>query len=160
MGLDATVYCDCYERGKVQKPPPQPEYVYVEPSGQVSFKWDAPDADQFQFYDWLAEACEHGPLGQFVSYRLGNIALIGFLREKLAETPERFPVLLAKVLYNGTHCGDYLTLDEVTAVSREIEVLKTIHESKQEEEELLREFEHKMFDLVEAAQRLRKPIYF
>jgi hypothetical protein len=67
MGLDATVYCDCWDTGKVRKPPPQPELVYVEASGQVSLKWDAPEADEQSFYNWLAEACDHGPMGELIS---------------------------------------------------------------------------------------------
>jgi len=59
MGLHAKVYCDCYEKALVRKQPPQPHLVYVDPSGQVSLKWDSPGADQHQFYDWLAQACEH-----------------------------------------------------------------------------------------------------
>jgi hypothetical protein len=35
-------------------------------------------------------------------------------------TPERFPVLLANVLYNGTHGGDYLALEDVKAVAVEV----------------------------------------
>jgi hypothetical protein len=158
--VHATVYCDCYERGRVHKSPPQPEYVYVEPFGQVGFKWDAPNADQFQFYGWLAEACEHGPMGALVFHRLGNIALIGFLRERLAETHAHFPVLLTKVLYSGTHGGDYLTLDDVSALGAEIKLLKTIHGRKEGDEEPIREFERKMFELFEAAQRIGKPICF
>jgi hypothetical protein len=159
VGLDATVYCDCFEKGKVRKPPPQPELVYVEPSGQVSLKWDASDADQDKFYDWLADSCEHGPLGELISRRLGNIALIGFLRELLAETPERFPILLAKVLYDGGHSGDYLTLDEVDYLATEIELLKGIHRSGTDDS-LIRHFELQMSELVEASRSVRKPIAF
>ena len=71
----------------MRKPPPQPKLVYIEPSGQLSLKWDAPQADQHSFYDWLANACDHGPMGELVSHRPGNFALIGFLRELLADMP-------------------------------------------------------------------------
>jgi hypothetical protein len=49
MGLDAVVYCDCYERGRVRGPPPQPESVYVDANGQVCLQWEAPGADQNAF---------------------------------------------------------------------------------------------------------------
>ena len=160
MGLHAVVYCDCFERGKVRELPPQPELVYVEPSGQVSFKWDAPNADQHRFYDWLAKACDHGPMGELVFHRLGNISLIAFLREILSKTPERFPVLLAKVLYDGTHGGDYLGLEEVSAVAAEVAALRAVGDTQPHNEALIRGFERQMSELVEAAQRLAKPIAF
>ena len=105
MGLDATVYCDCFEKGRVRTLPPQPELVYIEPTGQLSLRWDAPHADQHAFYGWLADSCAHGPMGELVSHRLGNFALIGWLREILSKTPSHFPVLLTKVLYDAGHAG-------------------------------------------------------
>jgi len=87
VGLDATVYCDCFEKGRIRMQPPQPEMVYIEPSGQLSLKWDEPGADQHRIYNWLAACCDHGPYGQLVSHRLGNVALIAFLRELLDEHP-------------------------------------------------------------------------
>ena len=144
MGLHAVVYCDCFERGKVRELPPQPELVYVEPSGQVSFKWDAPNADQHRFYDWLAKACDHGPMGELVFHRLGNISLM----------------LLAKVLYDGTHGGDYLGLEEVSAVAAEVAALRAVSDTQPHNEALIRGFERQMSELVEAAQRLAKPIAF
>jgi len=160
VGLDATVYCDCYEKGRVRRPPPQPDLVYVDVTGRVELRYDAPGADQRAFCDWLAEACEHGPMGELVSHRLGNFALIGFLRELLARTPERFEVLLTKVLYNGGHAGDQLTPDDVSHVVGEIESLKSTRLTDEGHEELLRHFERQMSDLVAAAQRVCKPITF
>ena len=56
MGLDATVYCDCYEKGKARRPPPQPELVYLDENAQVCLRWDAPGADQNAFFDSSKEA--------------------------------------------------------------------------------------------------------
>jgi len=39
MGLGAIVYCDCYEKGRVRVPPPQPELVYVDATGRRSLRW-------------------------------------------------------------------------------------------------------------------------
>lgn len=60
MGLDAVVYCDCYEKGRTRRPLPQPELVYVDQNGQVSLESDAVGADQNAFFDWLKDACDHG----------------------------------------------------------------------------------------------------
>jgi hypothetical protein len=160
MGVDASVYCDCYEKGRVRKPPPQPELVYVDAFGQRCLKWDDPRADQIGYNLWLTEACEHGPMGELVSHRLGNAATIGFLRELLAETPERFPVLLAKVVYDGVHAGDSLSVDDVERLCPEIDRLRGIHSHDKSDEDRIRDFERQMSDLTEAARRVQKPIVF
>jgi hypothetical protein len=160
MGLDATVYCDCYETGRARKPAPQPELVYVDDTGQVCLTWDAPDADQSAFYDWLKGACEHGPMGELVSHRLGNMARVGFLRSVLSDFAEQFPVLLTKVVYNGTHAGDSLSLDDIERLQSEVERLRQLRPRDQTADVIVREFEGQMSELVGAALRVRKPIVF
>lgn len=160
MSLDATVYCDCYERGKVRTPPPQPEFVFVEESGGLTLDCDQPNVDQDAFNNWRATACEHGSWGELVSYRLGNITLIGFLRSLLAVEPGRFPILLAKVLYNGVHSGDFLSSADVDLVSIEIDRLKEVHAVQDSDEPFIRNFERQMRELIQAAQRVGKPIAF
>jgi hypothetical protein len=160
MSLDATVYCDCYEKGRVRRPPPQPELVYVDENGQVTLKWDAPGADQFAFYGWLKEACEHGPMGEMVSHRIGNIARVGFLRSTLSENPKEYPLLLARVVYNGIHSGDTLSSADVESLRPELERLREVHGKDAVEEEMIREFELQMQELTDAVLRLNKPIVF
>jgi hypothetical protein len=99
-------------------------------------------------------------MGQLVSHRLGNIALIGFLREILSQTPEGFPVLLTKVVHDGVHSGDCLSLDDVEHLRPEIDRLRGIHRHDQSAEDLIRGFERQMSDLIEAAQQVPKPICF
>ena len=160
MSLDA-VFCDCFKKGNVRTPPPQPALVYVEETtGQVLFRWDAPDADQHRFYDWLASACEHGPMGELVSLRLGNIALIAFLRELFGKTPSQFPILLSKVVYNGVHGGDRLDLQDVERLATEMDSVHALHCLDPNEEELLRKFEAQMLDLIRAARSVGRPIVF
>jgi hypothetical protein len=162
MGLDASVYCDCYEMGKVKTPPSQPDLVYVDPiSGEVLLRREERDADQRGFFEWLSSACEHGPNRScLVSHRLGNIALIGFLRGLFQETPDRFPTLLSKVVYDGTHSGDILPLSDVERVAGEMSAVHTLHCSDESHETLLRKFERQMLELVEAAKSVSKPIVF
>jgi len=157
MGLDATVYCDCYEKGKMRTPPPQPGFLSIDQDGGLCLDCDQPNADEFGFYKWLATACEHGPWGKLVSHRLGNIALIGFLRELLAREPERVPILLKKVLYDGTHGGDFLSPADVGLVAIEVDRLKDVHAIQNGEEDLVRHFEDQ---LVHASQSVGKPIAF
>jgi hypothetical protein len=160
MGLDAAVYCDCYEKGRVRKPPPQPELVYVDANGQVCFKWDAAGADQNAFYGWLSEACDHGPTGELISYRLGNVARIAFLRELLSASAAQFSVLLSKVIQDGTHAGDSLGLVDIEHLIPEIDCLRSVHSRDPLDDEMIRQFERQMSGLIEAARRVKKPIVF
>jgi hypothetical protein len=134
--------------------------VYIDEHGQVSLQWDQPGADQFAFYDWLENACEHGPMGELVSHHIGNIARVAYLREVLSQWVERFPVLLSKVVYSGTHGGDVLGINEVERPCPEMEQLRDVHGPNQADEQIIREFERQMSELIDASQRLRKPIVF
>jgi hypothetical protein len=160
MGLNAWVYCDCYETGKA-KAPPQPDLVYVDPeSGSVSFRWEAEGADQHGFYDSRASACEHGPIGQLVSHRLGNILSIGYLRGRFDEAPEQFPTILAKVVYSGSHGGDVLTQADIEQVESELSAMPTLYRSDDCYQHLWHEFKRQMLELIQAAKSVSKPIVF
>jgi hypothetical protein len=161
MGLDARVYCNCYEIGKVKTPPPQPDLVYIDPSsGEVSLRWEKDGADQDRFFEWLSSAWELGPSGHLVYHRLGNIALICFLRELFQQTPERFPILLSKVVNNGIHGGDFLTLPDVEQLAAEMLEVHALHCSDDSYEALLREFEQQILELVHGARSVSRPIVF
>ena len=43
MGLDAFVFCNCYEKGKLREPPPRPGLVFVTENGSLDCKSDDPD---------------------------------------------------------------------------------------------------------------------
>jgi len=159
MGLDACVYCDCYEKGKVRTPP-QPELVYVDECGQVSLRWDVPGANVKAFDAWVTTACEHDYSTHLIHHRLGNIALVGFLRLEMSRTPDEFPILLSKVVYNGTHGGDHLDLSTVELLQSEMEALKSLHCDDPEKERYLRTFEHQMTELIQTSLTVRKPVAF
>lgn len=161
MGLHVSVFCNCYETGNIRIPPPQPELVYIdEETGQVSLRWDEPGADQHRFHEWLGSACEHGPTGQLVFQYLGNIARISFIRELFEQTPKHFPLLLSKVVYNGIHCGDSLTLADVENIALEMALVGTLHCADPVQENQLRTFEAQMEDLIQGARSVQKPIVF
>ncbi|MGD0938604.1 MAG: hypothetical protein ABR905_02745 [Terracidiphilus sp.] len=145
----------------MKTPPPQPDLVYIDPTtGEVLLRWEEEGADQHRFFEWLSSACEHGPMGHLVSHRLGNIARVGFLRGLLQETPERFPTLLSKVVYNGIHGGDILTLPDVEHVATEMSAVSDLHCPDGSLEALLREFEDQMLELVRGARSVSRPIVF
>ena len=161
MGLDACDYCNCYELGKVKTPPPQPDLVYVDPiSGEVSLRWEEEGVDEHGFFKWLSSACEHGPSGELVSHRLGNISRILFLRGLVQETPERFRTILSKVVYNGVHAGDMLLLSDIEQVADEMSAVHALRCSDDSNEAFLPEFERQMLELILAAKTVSKPIVF
>jgi len=121
MGLDAHVFCDCYEKGRLIKPPPAGISLKVEPDGSLSGDTDGmPLEILIEFDAWREQnACEHRG-GTVLHHRLGNIALIALLRSEISREPARFQILLQKVLYNGIHAGDYLPLELFPALEKEV----------------------------------------
>ncbi len=159
MGLDAHVCCDCYERGRLRSPPPPGCNVSVSDDGGLLCGSDDPEV-QIAFDLWLrSEACEHEH-GYLASHRLGNIALVAALRAELSRWPDRFPVLLARVIYNGTHCCDSIAAADVARLAPEVEALATVRCADAELGPLLRDFEAQMRELVTAALRVGKPLVF
>src|ERR1044072_1370898 len=101
MGLDAYVYCDCLENGRQYKPLPRDVSIEVHPDGYAvavknrqEIREDHPEWNDFD--------CAH-PRRALLHHRLGKISLIGLLRAELNRDPDRFPIILQKVIYSGSH---------------------------------------------------------
>jgi hypothetical protein len=159
MGLDAVVYCDCFERGRLREPPPPGCNLSVSTNG--SLLCGSEDLEvQLAFDQWqLGRACEH-ELGVLLHHRIGNIALVAVLRTELGQQADRFTLLLTKVLHNGTHCGDFLTVEEVKGLPPEVGLLPEMPCNNPEIAGLLREFAAHMAELVKCALEVGKPIAF
>jgi hypothetical protein len=81
MGLDAGVYCDCFERGRLRSPPPPGCTLSVDDRGLLLCGSDDLGT-QIAFDRWqLDQACEHEN-GLLVQHRIGNIALADSVEEK------------------------------------------------------------------------------
>jgi hypothetical protein len=159
MGLDAKVYCNCFEIGRLKQLPPEPALVYVCPDGSLNCRNEDLEV-LLEFDEWLrGSACEHKD-GVLLHYRIGNIALVGLLREELKREATRFPVLLEKVLYNGVHAGDCLSLDIVIRLQSELKGLAGFAASGERNQAFVGEFKKQMQGLVDAALSIRKPISF
>ena len=158
MGLDAFVYCNCFETGALKQPPPTPD-VFVTEDGSLDCRSEDLDT-QMEFDEWRwYHACEH-PDGILVEHRIGNISLVAILRSELQRDADAFPILLTKVVYNGIHGGDYLTPSVIEDLAVELERLDHFTCSTPEHQEYVDSFRQQMLELVEAATRVGKPMSF
>lgn len=124
MSLDARVFCDCFERGRTA-PPPAGLRLGVDDDGSV-VPADGASAEEYAAYDrWRAAACVH-PNGELAAARLGNVAEIGALRELLKGRVRELPILMGKVLFSGSHTGDFLGPEDVRALGAELEIAAAI----------------------------------
>ena len=113
-----------------------------------------------EFYEWLEnDACEH-KRGEALCHYVGNIALVAFLREELRKAADDFPLILGEVIYDGTHCGDYMSVDEVKKMREEVIRLQAVHSGNPSDEKYLREFEKQMKELIAFSVEMEKPIVF
>ena len=159
MGLDAFIYCDCYETGKLKSEPLPQWNVYVEPNGSRSTS--AEDLElQIAFDRWSNhEACEHEN-GILVHHRIGNVSLVSPLRAELKSSSHEFHLILNRIVYDGIHGGDFIEVNDVRRLQAELEPLSRIHSSDSSIERFLRNFEHQMKELIVSALGGNKPIAF
>jgi hypothetical protein len=159
MGLDATVYCNCYETGKLREPPPDQDSIYVAADGSLECRSD--DLEVLLAFDlWLRKrACEHKD-SVWLHHHIGNVMLVSLLREELSTRANEFPVLLGKVIYNGTHAGDYLSQEHIKNAARELMPLSEFTTADGKRQLYVKNFYKQMRELVEAAVSVGKPISF
>jgi len=181
MGLDACVYCDCLEKGRLRNPLPATVSVKVGEDGYpVVVKGN--EEIHVDHPDWSDFACIH-ERRELLHYRLGNITLIGLLRGELAREASSFPILCQKVVYSGCHAGDRLTLPQIMELRdellrladfkcvgnppglspmRHLEKLLGIgwYPSGEQAGKFMCVFRQSMSELVEAALVVQKPIVF
>lgn len=160
MGLDASVFCDCFEKGRLINAPPTGVALTVEPDGSLWYRGSSLSLEsQFEFDRWRHSACKH-PGGVLLHHRLGNISLIGMLRSELQRDASRFPILLGKVLYSESHAGDFLGVDLVPSLRAEVEALVEFRCSNRKTQEFMDQFHTQMSDLISASISVNKPIVF
>jgi hypothetical protein len=159
MALDAYVCCDCFERGTLLVGPPAGCNLSVCADGSLSC--GSVDLDvQLAFDRWQqSEACDH-EFGILIAHRIGNIDLVAALRRELGRWPDRFQMVLSRVIYNGAHAGDFIPAFDVPRLVPEVEALGSVQCEDPEMLGVLRLFAAQMQDLVAVAMRLGKPIVF
>jgi len=62
---------------------------------------------------------------EIASVCLGNVSMIGYLRDAISVTVPDASVLIHKVLYSGSHGGDSLSREEVRLAKLELEKVAT-----------------------------------
>ena len=158
MSLDGFVRCTCIRDGKA-KPHPFPDRLTFDESNTPSLTGDPPDEELEAHDEWFADSCEHG--GYLLSLFLGNITRVknlrGFLRGLQGKPGPRFPILLEKVLYNGTHTGDWIPRDETPALLEEVD---TVLHSRDILASSEKEFFENMKQLCDASIATGNPILF
>jgi len=96
------------------------------------------------------------PDGAYVAAerRLGNLAQIGHLRGIVAGLMPADSLLMGRVMYSGSHCGDCIELAEIPELRREIRALWT-HGGPD-----VKELAESMEPLASAAEAEQNPIVF
>ncbi|MBS1793546.1 MAG: hypothetical protein JSS81_06810 [Acidobacteria bacterium] len=159
MGLDACVYCDCFETGRLNERPPFIETIFVCPDGALDCRSEDLHT-QLAFDRWLRDrACAHEN-GVLIHRRIGNMALVSLLRRELSRAAANFPMILEKIVYNGIHAGDFLSLDDVRSLQSELDDLRDFVCSGEREREFLDDFRRQLAELTAASLRFGKPISF
>jgi hypothetical protein len=158
MGLDARVYCNCFETGALREPPPC-DSVFVSADGGLDCRNE--DLETLKAFDqWVwNRACIH-PSGILLHHRIGNIAQVALVRGELQRETPSFPILLTRVIYNGIHGGDYLTVEDIGAMEVELERLRSFVCAKRSNQVYVDWFWRQMSELAEAAKSVGKPISF
>jgi hypothetical protein len=163
MGLDASVCCDCFERGRLRALPNPDWRVQIDPeSGR---RWPTNESSmgveeliRFDRWNWY-HACEH-ERGVLLHQRLGNISLVGLYRKLLKPYADQLPIVTTKIIFSGSHAGDALSLSDVAALPLELSALEQIHLPKSRDEELVRFLGQQLRELVAASKQVGKPIVF
>ncbi len=158
MSLDAFVRCTCIREGKA-KPHPLPDRLTFGESGEPTLTGD-PTEEEWDAHDrWMGDSCEHE--GYLLSVFLGNITRIGklrsFLRALQGNPGPKFPILLEKVVYDGTHSGDWISSQDAVDLLKEVNTV--LHSS-----DILADSEKEFFTnmklLSEASIATGNPIMF
>jgi hypothetical protein len=161
MGLDASVYCNCYKIGKIKSPPPHIELVEIDYYGGV-FISTPDDEKYFEFEKWKQTACEHEDM-VLLHCRIGNISMAGHMVSRIKPVEENessFPVLLQKVFYSGTHAGDHLEISDVVKLQQEVQALKAKTSVELKSDILFNRVLSDLDELCDKAIETQNPIVF
>ena len=140
MGLNAVVY---RKKEHLQLGPDEERATLIPATGEVYF--EDPKLDRKYLYKREA-----------VAHRLGNISAISILSDEIAKLIGSESFLERKVLYSGTHSGDFIPIRDLDQLSAELRrVRESGHSSL-----LMQEFVSALEELIQAAKEEDNPIVF
>ena len=163
MSLTGVVYCDDVERGRLKVPHPIPALLFIDETGCPSLASD--NAEQLLLHDrWEAQhPCPHEHFW-LVERLLGSVSAIGMIRElvqRVSRDPSlEYPVLWSKVIYDGSHSGDFLKTEEVVQLKNELDRLRRVRDISRQDEAELNSFLSTLEELILASLGVNKPISF
>jgi len=155
MGLDASVRCNCIKEGKA-RPHPFPELLTCDEAGEPTLKGNRNTNLKLwlKHEEWYRDSCPHS--GYLVKKRLGNMASVACVRGFLENhAPDRFPLLLERVVYSGTHSGDWVAVSDVPQLLTETRRLQGLTSDP-----LILRFTNDVVELAEASISTGNPIVF
>jgi hypothetical protein len=158
MSLDGYVRCSCIREGKA-KLHPFPDRLTFDASSAPCLKGDPTDAEWEAHDEWLQNSCEHQ--GFLASEFLGNITRVknvrDFVKGLQGNPGPKFPMLLKRVVYDGTHSGDWLPAKQTAALMKEVDLVLASRDILTPGE---REFFESVKRLCEASIATGNPIGF
>jgi hypothetical protein len=92
-------------------------------------------------------------------HRLGTENGINALRTELQKEANRYPMLLQKILYSGTHTCDWIPVEAIDPLANEVKQLN-VSRAEREVADALHVFQIQMAELIIAAKHTGKPICF
>jgi len=86
--------------------------------------------------------------------------VVGLLRAELQLEAEKFTILVTKVVYSGSHAGDFLRVEEILKLQRELELLRDFRCTSFMSDRFMSTFREQMTELAATALSIKKPIAF
>jgi len=167
MGLDAVVFCNCVEEEKLKVPHPFPTLLKISKDGRPYIR--SRDIRKIEAHDtWMAlPPCGHDDM-MVDGCSLGNAGGVDVIFAVIlkAQTISRrkLPILLNRVFYSGTHCGDFLTVEQLKKLDLELKVLRGLKSGDLgiagSDAKWMKEVFDGLASLVRVALRISKPIVF
>ncbi|MEZ6070030.1 MAG: hypothetical protein R3C10_07060 [Pirellulales bacterium] len=72
MGLDASVMCNCFERGLTSEPPFPRDWLHVDEEGYLNLKPEHDSSERWHLlWEWQRNCCEHEGMN-YCSHRISN----------------------------------------------------------------------------------------
>jgi hypothetical protein len=155
MGLNASVHCSCIKEGKVP-PHPYPELLAFDATGEPTLKGDRETNLKcwLEHDKWHRDSCPHS--GYLVEKRLGNVASVTYVRGILENnSPNSFSLLLERVVYSGTHSGDWIAASDAPQLLTETRKLQSLTSDP-----AIVQFVSGVIELAEASVATGNPIVF